>query len=697
MADDDGSAKQSIEGQEFDGTLPPLRGLTNQVTNRENNAETGRFETSPNASALDLTGRSTLPSDLATQDRGVPSETQDSFARRPESDQWPRPSLVDESNHRPHEPQNDQSPQTNQGLWPPSRSDSIGFGSAAEGRPSLAETDNRLPARPDPDSTSPVDSPRSNTELPHYDAGHNRPTITGVSTPQPIGRSLDHQPNSPPSRWDDSQDFPRGAPQSIPRGMESPQVSAPTMTQARPGDRQLDGAQTPSLSIEKIAPREIQVNQTARFRLVIRNTGRVAADDVTVDDQVPDSTEFENSTPQPRHRGAQGQIQWHLGTLQPGEERTIEIDLRPLRPGEIGSVAQVSFSTKASMRSLVTQPILSIEHTAPAKVLIGDKLTLNITVSNTGSGVAKDVIIQETVPPQLSFSDQFRDLEYSVGTLAPGQSRNVQLTLHAAQIGKFKNVIQAVAEGLPPVQHATDIEVTAPRLQLTSEGPHKRYLKRDAAFEFTLANQGTASATNIDLIAKLPRGLRFNNTNNQGQYDPGTHAVYWSLAQLNAGQSASVRIEVQPSETGAQDIEFIASADLRQKESTLHKLIVEHLVDVHFEIDDVDDHIEIGSHTDYRIRIVNQGTKPATNVRFSVNFDAGIKPVRVNGGLSADIRGQQVDFPSIANLNPGEEVVVSITGQGQTAGDHRVSANLQADGRAIDITKQESTRVYADR
>lgn len=482
----------------------------------------------------------------------------------------------------------------------------------------------------------------------------------------------------------------------MPRGIDAPAVS-PRTTQARPGDRQLEGAQTPSLSIEKIAPSEIQVNQTAKFRLVVRNIGRVVADDVVVDDHVPEATEFVSSTPQPRQRTANGQVQWHLGTLQPGEERLIEFDLRPTRPGEIGSVAQISFATRASMRTTVTQPILTIEHTAPGRVLIGDKVTLDITVKNTGNGAAKDVVIQENVPSQLSYSDQFRDLEYSLGTLAPGQSRRVQLTLQAVQVGLVRNVIQAVAEGLAPVQHTTEIEVTAPQLQVTSNGPNKRYLKRDANFEFTISNRGTAPATNIDLIAKLPRGLKFTNANNQGQYDPGSHAVYWSLAQLNAGQSASVRLDIQPGETGAQDIEFIATSDLRQKESLLHKLAVEHLVDVHFEIDDVDDHIEVGSQTDYRIRIINQGTKPASNVRLVVNFEQGIKPTRVNGGLSAEIRGTQVVFPSIANLNPSEEVVVSITGQGLAPGDHRISANLQADGREIDLTKEESTRVYSDR
>jgi hypothetical protein len=40
-------------------------------------------------------------------------------------------------------------------------------------------------------------------------------------------------------------------------------------------------------------------------------------------------------------------------------------------------------------------------------------------------------------------------------------------------------------------------------------------------------------------------------------------------------------------------------------------------------------------------------------------------------------------------------IVVEATGTG--SGEHRVAANLRTEGREINITKEESTRVYADR
>lgn len=474
--------------------------------------------------------------------------------------------------------------------------------------------------------------------------------------------------------------------------------SGPARTQATPGETSLEGVQTPSLAIEKIAPREIQLNQIANFKIVVRNVGRVSATEVRVVDRVPVGAQWIRSNPPTDSEVASdGRLVWTLGELPPGQQRTIELELRPDRPGEIGSVAQVTFATQASARTRVTRPELSIEHTAPAQVMMGSSLTLQINVRNNGDGPATNVTVFEQVPDQLRYSDGLRDLEYELGTLAPGQARSLNLTLQAAAVGQFRNIVGVRADGDLNATHETSIQVISPNLVVSSTGPSRRFLKRDASHTFMVQNNGTATATNLDLVAQLPRAVRFVSANNQGQYDPGSHAVYWSLAELRATQAASVEIATQPVETGNVKIDFIARADLNQKTSFEHPLAIEHLVDVYFEVDDLTDHIETGSSTEYRVRIVNQGTKPASNVRLSAEFAPGMRPDTVTGGLRGETRGQSVQFEPLANINPGEEILASITATGVAAGEHRVSVNLQTDGREINLTKEESTRVYADR
>jgi uncharacterized repeat protein (TIGR01451 family) len=465
----------------------------------------------------------------------------------------------------------------------------------------------------------------------------------------------------------------------------------------KPGDRQYEGVQSPSLIIQKFSPKEIQVNQTADFEVKIRNVGRVSVDDVLVVDQVPEGARFIDANPKPSSRSRTDELRWQLGTMNPGEERTILLQLQPTVAGEIGSVAQFYFGGRATNRTKVTQPQLKITHTADPKVLIGNDVIFDVIVENTGNGPAKDVFIQEEVPELLEYQDGSRELEYEVGTLQPGQSRRLKLGLKAARIGRLKNIMFASAKGGLQARHETDIEIIAPKLTTTSEGPTRRFIKRKATHTFTVANQGTAAATNLRLIARLPSGLRFVDANNRGRYDRNSHSVIWQMRDLAAGGSGDVEIVTTPIEAGEQNIKFEAAADLNQRSETVQALNVDHLIDVFFDIDDVVDPIEIGAETQYRIRLVNQGTQAASNVQLQIDFPNGLEPTAVNGDLRNQIRGQQIVFEPITSLRSGEELKVSVQATGRAQGDHRIVVNMQADGRDTPVSKQETTRVYSDR
>src|SRR5262249_47930572 len=87
----------------------------------------------------------------------------------------------------------------------------------------------------------------------------------------------------------------------------------------KPGDKKQEGEQTPSVTIEKSAPTEIQVGKEATFQVIVRNTGLVQADDVQVTDVVPQGTRLVNTTPK-TSLGARGEIVWKVGDMKPGEE-----------------------------------------------------------------------------------------------------------------------------------------------------------------------------------------------------------------------------------------------------------------------------------------------------------------------------------------------------------------------------------------
>ena len=557
---------------------------------------------------------------------------------------------------------------------------------------------NGLPATranpmPTQGSTAPM-TQRSN--VPVQPISTNLSSIPRTPTSQPIPTRPFENDNSPSTRRPVDNISSR-----LGNGSPNLPTNSSSLTKNSPGDRQLDGIQAAAITVEKLSPREIQVNQTANFEIVIKNVGRSNAEDVHVFDSIPTGTEFEGASPKPTRISPDQTVEWNLGQLRPGQEKRIKLQLKPIQPGEIGSVAQVTFAAQASMRTLVTKPILEIVHQTNPTHLIGDNVILDVVVTNKGDGAAKNVMIQQDVPPQLDFPDGLpgasRGIEYEIGTLMPGKSRRVKLALKAKDIGKIQNVMFASADGGLRAQHLLPIEVVSPNLVVRSEGATKGFLKRDVTHQFSVANRGTAKATNVELIARLPRGLRFIQSNNQGRYDASTHAVYWSLAELARDVEAKVELNTMPVDVGSQPIKFESTADLKIRSNVEQALSVEHFVDVFFDIDDVVDPIEIGSDTSYRLRVVNQGTKAASNVQIEVDFPPGLQPTSVDGSLRHNIRGQQIVFEPINSMNPGDEIGFVIHGKGISAGDHRVIVNMRTDGRATAVSKQESTRVYSDR
>ncbi len=134
----------------------------------------------------------------------------------------------------------------------------------------------------------------------------------------------------------------------------------------QPGSKQLEGAQTPQVTIQKFAPNEIQVGKPAVFKIAVRNTGSIPAAQVEIRDQTPRGTKLLGTTPR-ASQGPRGEIVWTMGTLQPGEESSVEMELMPTAEGEIGSVATVHFGADASARTISTRPKLALETVGPGQ------------------------------------------------------------------------------------------------------------------------------------------------------------------------------------------------------------------------------------------------------------------------------------------------------------------------------------------
>jgi len=212
-----------------------------------------------------------------------------------------------------------------------------------------------------------------------------------------------------------------------------------------------------------------------------------------------------------------------------------------------------------------------------------------------------------------------------------------------------------------------------------------------------VANTGTAAARDVELIAQLPRGMKFVQTDSQGQYDPRMHAVIWSLAELPPASSGPVKLTMLPVEPGEQKLVIKGTAGLGLSATAEQVVNVMQSEELLHTVKDFDDVIEVGSETTYEIRIVNNGTKAATNVRIAAQMPPGMAAVDGQGPTRASADATQVIFEPLPRLNPQEEVIYKVLAQGRQPGDHIVRVQLASDEWKTPVTREESTRVYQDR
>jgi uncharacterized membrane protein len=340
-------------------------------------------------------------------------------------------------------------------------------------------------------------------------------------------------------------------------------------------------------------------------------------------------------------------------------------------------------------------PQLAIRMTAPGEVMIGNQKHVKIEIRNPGSGDATGVMLFENVPKNVKHAAG-PTLEFEIGTLRAGETRELDLVLTAEKAGKVLNSLTARADGNLQVQQQVEFEVIAPALTVDVNGPERRYLERPATYEVSVENPGTAAAHDVQIVTKLPKGMRFVRANNMGEYDASTHAVYWTLSELPKGERGTVEVVAMPVETGPQTLEVESRAQQGLTDQKKREIVVEGLAAIMFEVKDLEDPIEVGGETGYEIRVVNQGTKAADNVRVAIELPPGMKLVSAEGETPHKAQQGRVVFEPLQQLAPKADTVYRVRVQGMQPGDQRVVVEVNTDDLGQPIRREESTRVFGD-
>lgn len=438
---------------------------------------------------------------------------------------------------------------------------------------------------------------------------------------------------------------------------------------------------TALVNMTKTMPAEAVLGQP--FVSEIRVMANTCIANVIVTDLVPEGATVISTDPPAQVVG--NTLVWNLGTMDPGESRTLKLTLRPDREGTLINCATISADPRVCAQTVVGRPQLAIEKSGPEVAQLGADVTYNIVVKNVGTAMARDVVVTDRYPAGLG---GVGEKKFEIGNLAPNQSRTVPITLKAAERGRHCNVAIASASNTDSVQDDACTLVVKPGLKLTKVGDPEQFLRKTATYKIVASNIGDTELTGVVVTDNAPAQTKIVNA--PGAQVTGNTAV-WNVGALKPGENRELTLVVTTDQAGRWCNNATVTTAQGLTESAEACTVWKGISAVLVEVVDDPDPIQIGESTMYTIRVTNQGYADLTNLNTVAQFMREVTPVSSQGGT---VEGKTVKFPTVSRLGSKESVTYTITARGAEVGDHRLKVIVTEDQLLGPVVEEESTRVY---
>lgn len=469
-----------------------------------------------------------------------------------------------------------------------------------------------------------------------------------------------------------------------PPAAAAPAPAAPVM--AKPAaNNSCAVANTSLTSMSKSMPAEASLGQEFTYELNV-----VALDcigDVQIVDVVPDGASYVSSSPAAQVSG--NTLRWSFPKMDAGDRQTIKVTLKADKEGTLASCATIHALPRACGSTFVGKPVLAIEKSGPAKALLNSDVAYTIVVKNTGSSVAKNVVVTDTVPAGLAHASGQSKLTFNVGDMAPNTSRTIPVTLKATQRGRHCNVAEANSSNAGKVSDDACTEVLTQGLDIVKTGEEKEFLNKIADYTIKVTNTGDTDLSNVTVVDSAPAATSIVSAD--GAAVAGNQAT-WRIPVLKAGDSKSFSLKLTSVIAGRHCNIARVSTQEGLSKSAEACTVWSGLPALLIELVDDPDPIQVGEVATYTIRVTNQGTADDTNIKVVTTFPAELTPMAASSNGS--IAGKVVTFPAYPRLAPKQFFEYTIQAKGSAAGIAVTTVRKTSDYLVNGVSEEESTRVY---
>jgi uncharacterized repeat protein (TIGR01451 family) len=450
---------------------------------------------------------------------------------------------------------------------------------------------------------------------------------------------------------------------------------------------------TSVLLLEQAFPTEVHANKPFDFDVKITNISKVKLDNVHYQLTVPGTLKIRDVTEgTPDGKPATREIR--VGTMEPGQVELHRLQGTATQSGPLGTCMSASYSTSLCLTTTVVSPALRLAAVGPAEVMKCDQLSYKFTVTNAGSGQAKNVKVEAVLPDGLVTTEGKSAVAFDAGTLNAGEGKEFAFVAKASKTGKY--AIKAAAKGdenLAAESAAIETVVREPILAIAKTGPEKSFIGQPIAYEITVTNKGDAVARNTTIMDKMPKGVTIRTISDEGRKD-NDGGIFWAIGDLKPGDTKKVFVVSVFDQAG--DLRSAASvkADCAETQASMVTTTLAGVPAILTEVVDQPDPVRVGDQTTYTITVTNQGTAAGTNIQLVCEMEDPMEFVSATGDTKETVDGKKITFAKITSLAPKAVATYKVTVKAVKSGDVRFKTIMTSDQLGRPVEKTEATNFF---
>ena len=475
-------------------------------------------------------------------------------------------------------------------------------------------------------------------------------------------------------------------PAAAPQDDESvaPDGSVPAMSGAN------NGPQSPGVTVQWVKHGGFNVGQECDVELVVKNTSQTIVRSVMVEAVIPSNVQVVEARPAAVEDSEMPT--WTFGELQPGQSRSVMLKVIPQTRGDVHLNAYVRLTGSSSSQFAVQEPMIGVVVSGPESVEIGQQVGYIVRVSNPGTGLANNVVIQAAVPEGLEHRNGSL-LNIEIGTLNPGESRQARLSLTAVQGGDQQLAVRVLADGGLSDQTTTAIVVAEPQLAIALVGPNEQIAGRSENYTLTVSNGGNVQSTNVRAKYIIPVGFTFVSADRGGQYVEIDNAVEWFVGTLQPNDASDFIVAIQANETG--EVAHKAGVISEHGQVTTCELTSIVIGTATLDMKIVADHRElrVGEEIRWDVQVRNTGTREASNVGVSCELPAGFQLIDAEGPTPYLAENGVLIFRSIPSIDAATSAKLVIRGRCTREGNQSLRLRVASESVTDILIGEESASV----